>query len=425
MRLFFIRFTTAVLLTGSGSLWALDWRGNLSSEFTYAPEAAVVGDDWVLNTSVAAEVELSHDFADNVRLTFHPFARWDEQDDERTRATVRELLLSTTGDTWEFNAGLGTVFWGVTESRNPVDIINQTDSVESVTGDVKLGQLMLNLKWFSDNYGEFEAFLLPKHHERTFIGENGSPNTGILVDPDLTTYESDKGNKHLDYALRWVHSFDAWDVGLHYFNGTSREPLLTPVGSSSVGILAAPRYPLLQQAGIDALGLYGDLAVKAEIIHQTGNEIESHNESVTGIEYTMVGFLSPLQENDKLPEDWCTADTKNPIKMFACNDRIDLGLVLEHLWDQRGRDSNRLFQNDLLTGLRFAFNDTASSDALLGLIQDLDGGATTLSFEASTRLFESYRLKIQAQKYINTEEDAILNVFDNGGFLQADFSYFF
>jgi len=61
MRLFFIRFTTAVLLSGSGALWALDWRGNLSSELSYAPEAAAIGDGWVLNTSVAAEVELSHD----------------------------------------------------------------------------------------------------------------------------------------------------------------------------------------------------------------------------------------------------------------------------------------------------------------------------------------------------------------------------
>ncbi len=403
---------------------ALDWRGNISSELTYFPEYSVGTENWKLNTSLAAEVELTQDFADNIRLTFHPFVRWDQQDDERTRAGVRELLLSTTGETWEFNAGLGTVFWGVTESHNPVDIINQTDSIEDPTGDEKLGQLMLNLKWFSDDYGEFEAFLLPQFEERTFVGENGRPSPGITVDPDLTTFESSDGNDHVGYALRWANSFDVWDLGLHYFDGTSRDPSLTPVVSNT-GAVLAPRYSLLRQAGVDAQGLYGDLAVKAEVIHQTGDEIESHAEAVTGIEYTLVGFLSPLQENEKLPEDWCTPDTRNPFKKLACNDRLDLGLVLEYLWDQRGTDSNQPFQNDLLAGFRFAFNDAASSDALFGIVQDLDEGATTLSLEASTRLFESYRLTILGQKFLNTTDDTVFNAFENESFIQLDFSYFF
>lgn len=413
---------TATLASFSAS--ALDWRGNVSSEFTYFPEYSVGTENWKLNTSVAAEIELTQDLADNIRLTFHPFARWDEQDDERTQLAIRELLLSTTGETWEFNAGLGTVFWGVTESRNPVDIINQTDSVEDGTGDDKLGQLMLNYKWFTDDYGEFEAFLLPRFEERTYIGENGRPFPGLTVNPDLTTYESSDGNDHIGYALRWAHSFDAWDVGLHYFNGTSRDPALTPVVTAT-GPVLAPRYSLLTQAGIDAQGLYGDLAIKTEIVHKTGVEIESHAEAVAGLEYTVVGFLSPLQENEKLPESWCTQDTRNPLKKLACNDRLDLGLVLEYLWDQRGTASNQPFQNDLLAGFRFAFNDAASSDALLGVIQDLDKGATTLSFEASTRLFESYRLKVLGQKFFNTEDDTVFSAFENESFIQVDFSYFF
>lgn len=414
----------AALLMTSTSAQSLDWRGNISTELTYFPEYSAGTENWKFNSSVAADIELTQDLADNIRLTVHPFVRWDQQDDERTRAGVREFLLSTTGETWEFNAGLGTVFWGVTESHNPVDIINQTDAVEDIAGDEKLGQLMLNLKWFTDNYGEFEAFLLPQFHEQTFVGSNGRPSLGITVDPDLTTYESDRGSKQVGYALRWINSFDAWDLGLHYFDGTARNPSLTPVVTNE-GAVLAPRYSLLRQVGLDAQGLYGDLAIKTELIHQTGDEIESHIETVTGIEYTLVGFLSSLQENDKLPEDWCTPKTGNIFKKLACNDRIDLGLVLEYLWDQRGTDSNQPFQNDLLAGFRFAFNDAASSDALLGLVQDLDKGATTLSFEASTRLFESYRLKVLGRKFLNTDDDAVLNAFQNESFLQLDFSYFF
>lgn len=408
----------------SSSAFALDWRGNVSSELTWFPEYSVGTENWKLDTSFAADVELSQDLADNIRFTIHPFVRWDQQDDERTRTGIRELKLSTTGDTWEFNAGRSTVFWGVMESHNPVDIINQTDIIEDLTGDEKLGELMLNLNWFTDGYGEFEVYLLPQFRERPSIGENGRPSPGITVDPDLTSFESSDGNDDIGYALRWTNSFDVWDIGLHYFDGTSRDPTFTPV-ISDTGPVLAPRYSLLRQIGIDTQGLYGDLALKTEAIYRTGDEIESHAEAVTGLEYTLVGFLSPLQDNEKLPEDWCTPDTRNPFKMLACNDRMDLGLVLEYLWDQRGTDSNQIFQNDLLAGFRFAFNDAATSDALFGILQDLDGGATTLSIEASTRLFESYRLKVFGQQFLNTDDDTILNVFENESFLQVDLSYFF
>ena len=175
---------TEVILAVAGGLVstgadALDWRGNVSSELTLFPQFSVGTENWKLNTSFAADVELSQDLTDNILLTAHPFIRWDQQDDERTVAGVRELLISIADDTWELNAGLGKVFWGVTESHNPVDIINQTDFVEDLTGDEKLGEPMLNLNWFSDNYGEFGVFLLPQFQERTTIGENGRPTSQV------------------------------------------------------------------------------------------------------------------------------------------------------------------------------------------------------------------------------------------------------
>jgi len=228
---------------------AWDWRGNVSTEFTYFPQKSLGQDNWQYNASLGADVELTHDLSDNVRLTFHPFMRWDDRDEERTRLWARELMLSTSGDTWEFNAGLGTVFWGVAESRNPVDIVNQIDNVEDIAGDAKLGQLMLNFNWFSD-YGDFEVYFLPQFHEQTFRGEDGRPSIGIQIDPDLTSYESSAGNQHRDVALRWINSIDIWDVGLHYFDGTARQPLLVPTLNGQTPVLA-PRYHLVRQFGID------------------------------------------------------------------------------------------------------------------------------------------------------------------------------
>ena len=83
-------------------------------------------------------------------LTFVPFARVGDEDEERNHADVRELMwINAMGD-WELRLGVGKVFWGVTESLHLVDVINQVDLVESPDGEDKLGQPMANLSWSSD-----------------------------------------------------------------------------------------------------------------------------------------------------------------------------------------------------------------------------------------------------------------------------------
>jgi len=421
MRYLFVISLCGLLFTSNAT--ALDARGNVSTEFSYFPKSTMGFNNYRSNSAAAIDITLTQDLADNIRLTVQPFVRWDRNDDERSKFDLRTLMLTTNGDAWEFNAGIGTVFWGVTESANPVDIINQSDSAEGRSSEDKLGQLMLNLKWFSD-YGEFEGYLLPRFRERTFNSVNGRPFAGIGINSDLATFESNKRTDQIDIALRWLNSYDIWDIGLHAFHGTSRDPQLAPQQTAQ-GPVLAPRYSQMTQVGIDAQGLFGDLALKAEIVHRDANEFETHVQAVSGLEYTLVGLLSPLQDNEVLPEEWCDPDTANVFKKLACNDRLDLGIVAEHLWDQRGTESNQPFQNDLLTGFRFTFNDAASSDALLGVIQDLDGGASVLSFEASTRFLESYRVTVETQQYLNTEDDPALQSFANESYYQAEIAYFF
>ena len=61
------------------------------------------------------------------RASFIPFARWDENDDERSHFDLREAYWAYEGDGVELLVGVNKVFWGVTESVHLVDIINQTD----------------------------------------------------------------------------------------------------------------------------------------------------------------------------------------------------------------------------------------------------------------------------------------------------------
>ena len=110
------------------------------------------------------------------------FGRHDSLDDRRSHADIRELSWHFISDTWELKAGIDKVFWGVTESNHLIDVINQTDLVDSVDGEKKLGQPMLH--WSTvQNWGIIDAFLLPYFRERRFAGDEGRLKTTLPILP--------------------------------------------------------------------------------------------------------------------------------------------------------------------------------------------------------------------------------------------------
>ncbi len=58
------------------------------------------------------------------------------------------------------------MYWGVAESNHLVDIINQTDAVESFDGEEKLGQPMVQYTYTSGLVA-INPFFKPGHHCRT------------------------------------------------------------------------------------------------------------------------------------------------------------------------------------------------------------------------------------------------------------------
>jgi hypothetical protein len=100
--------------------------------------------------SLSANGEFVFETGEHSQLVFAPFARVDSEDDKRTHADVRELFWSALGDRWEFSLGAKQVFWGVAEFNHLVDIINQTDLVENIDGEEKLGQPMAQLTMVRD-----------------------------------------------------------------------------------------------------------------------------------------------------------------------------------------------------------------------------------------------------------------------------------
>ena len=181
------------------------------------------------------------------RVSIVGFARGDLQDSQRSHADLREAFWGIDGEIWDLTVGVGKVFWGVTESRHLVDVINQTDLVEDIDQEDKLGQPMINFN-FQQDYGRFEFYVLPWFRERTFPGPNGRFRPPLPVDTDNPIYESSAEDRHVDVAFRYSHFVGDLDIGVHVFDGTSREPRFM-VAPEADRLL--PVYDQMTQYGVD------------------------------------------------------------------------------------------------------------------------------------------------------------------------------
>lgn len=311
-------------------------------------------------------------------------------DDERSHGDIREALFLTYWDDYELRAGIGKVFWGVTESAHLVDVVNQTDAIEAVDGEDKLGQPMLHFTSIKE-WGTVDAMLLPYFRERTFAGSDGRLRPVVPVSQNAL-YESSREKKHSDFALRYSKMLGDWDLGVSYFRGTDRDPYYRFESSE-----LKPYYAQSEQLGVDVQGIVGDWLWKLESIYR--DSLHHHTGVVTGFEYTVVGALGSV---------W------------------DVGLIAEYLYDSRGNNAQTIGQNDLFLGTRLALNDADSTEILLGVTQDMDhSDVYNAKLEASSRLTNHLSWRIDGWLFENGTPDDLLFFARKDDFIEVSLEYYF
>lgn len=346
--------------------------------------------------STAIEAEAHHSFDNNGSILFKPFVRIDQHDDNRSHSDIRELhWQKVTGD-YELRIGISKVYWGSTESQHLVDIINQTDLVESFDGEEKLGQPMIKLS-FEKDWGNLDLFALPYFRERSFAGEEGRLRPELVVDENLTQFESSDEKNNIDIAIRYFKTIEDWDIGLSYFDGTSRDPKLNPVFNSNSELVLAAFYSQIQQIGLDVTGTVEDWIWKAEIIGRKSDN-NTYTAFTAGYEYTFYGINETA---------------------------IDLGIVNEYLFDDRGDNATTPFQNDIMLGLRFALNNEQSTEALIGFIIDTDNESQLFSIEASQRIRNDLKIELEARVFSNSDKNDITYSYRNDDHIKLSLSYFY
>jgi len=348
-----------------------------------------------LELSLAAEAHFETELGDRVSVRAVGFGRLAENGTQRSHLDAREALLMFSGDALTADLGIGTVFWGVTESRHLVDIVNQKDYLEDFDGESKLGQPMARLGYQTADRGFFELFLMSGFRTLHFPSGSARPGAPVPV-AERSRYESGRDRWSIDYALRWSHHEGAFDWGLSYFHGTSRDPQLLSGGSPEEPALVL-FYDLIDQGGVELQWTRGDWLWKGEALLRSGQG-PTFGAFTLGFEHTSWG-------------------------VFGTD--VDLGSLVELSYDGRENSTFNLYDEDLFGGLRLSFNDVAGTEILGGVVTDLESGTSLGTVEASRRLGPGWTIELVGRVFVSDDADDPLYWFRRDDYLETGVEYHF
>ena len=338
-------------------------NGTLSSRLDFYPENA----DGTSSEGRSVEVKIDafHDF-DESRIVGEFIVREDEKDSGRRITEARQAYFRTPFAGFDVFLGNRQEFWGKTESKNVVDLINQSDAAANEGKSGKLGAPSISAERYVD-IGDLQLWYISGFREKTFNDSDAHPSSGLTV--NSAQYARKDGKDADDFAVRLSSFAGNWDLAGSVFYGTARDPILTiAVGGKALN----PYYALQKSIGLEAQYTGDVTLLKWESLHGTQSSlIGTHNfsASVAGIEYTY----------------YRSFETK-----------LDIGLIGEVQHDDRPQAADNQFG---VAGVRLVFNDIADSNILFLLSADSKMDQSIVSLEASQRINDVTSVKLTSQFY--------------------------
>ena len=388
-----------ILAPGFASGQVMEARAMLGGSMRAFPDAPLFGGQASshLSPSLVFVPEIFVESADGQWiLVGEGFARLDAHDSNRSHLDLREFGVGYLGDRVTGFVGFGQAFWGVTEVRHLVDIVNQVDGVEDLDGEDRLGQPMVSAT-LEGGWGALDLYLLPYFRERTFPSSDARLSGPLPIESD-PVFTSGQGRWHPDLAARLFRTAGAVDVGLSAFRGTSREPRLVPVPGEGGAPVLRTEYDLIDQLGLDAQWTGESTLLKLEAMTRGGHG-ERLYAATAGIERTLYQVVGSSG---------------------------DLGLLAEVMVDSRGRSAPpTLFDNDVFLGGRWALNDLADTSVLGGPLVDWRTGEVVLLLEAERRLGAAWSVSADARLFANTDPSSVVHGLRRDGFVSLSLSRYF
>jgi len=402
------------------------------------------------DASLAAGLRWDHTPREDERIVLDLFARADAKEDARSRGDLREAYYEVQSGALTSRFGLRRVFWGITESRHLVDVVNQSDLADDLDGEAKLGQPMLEFT-LAGEPGTLALYALPGFRERRLPGPGGPLVYPFPLALDETRINARGERLHTDYAARASRQFGALDLAVSWFDGIGREPrilpclrqgsgfagtedgpncdllasvsaaaptptLLTPLlqalglapsneqvaaeleARARANLVLIPDYARERRLGLEAQFIHEALALKFEgLVRETRGE-RSHA-AVLGVEYTLSGL--------------------------GAGGAQDLGLIVEGLRDTQSELLSTRYDHEVFLGGRWALNDVAGTQALGGVLLDTTGEGQTWSLEGSRRLGDDWKASLRLRMFSGGNKADLANVVKDADELRLSIERYF
>ncbi len=158
-----------------------------------------------------------------------------------------------------------------------------------------------------------------------------------------------------------------------------------------------PFYEQINQTGLDLQLIAGEWLLKLEALYRSGQG-DSFYSATGGFEYSFVGVFETA---------------------------MDLGIIGEWIYGDRGGEAVTPFENDGVAGLRLSLNDAASTEFLAALVQDAVKNSRVIYVEASRRLGSSVKASIEAWAFFDIPEDDLIYSLRDDDFIKLELAYYY
>ena len=338
-------------------------NGTLSSRLDFYPDHS----KGTASEGRSAEIKIDafHDF-DESRIVGELIFRWDEKDSGRRITEARQAFFRSPFAGFDVFVGNRQEFWGKAESKNVVDVINQSDAAANEGKSGKLGAPSISAERYLD-IGDLQLWYISNFREKTFNDSDAHPSSGVPI--SSAQYARKDGKDADDFAVRFSSFAGDWDLAGSVFYGTARDPILSV---NSNGSALTPHYALQKSIGFEAQYTGDVTLLKWESLHGIQSSLIGAHDfaaTVAGIEYTFYGPFERI---------W------------------DIGLIGEIQHDDRPQAADNQFG---VAGVRIVFNDIADSNILFLASVDRKIDQSFVSLEALRRINDVTSIKLTTQFY--------------------------
>ena len=330
---------------------------------------------------------------DNFEFVFQGISRADAYDNDRTFLALEDLYFMYHLPWFRFKAGYVVLNWTATEAFHPADIINSRNLDSNLENLEKLGELTVSTE--TDIFGGILAFyLFPKFTSPIYPGAKSRLGLGLpikkpkIVGTDGTLIED---QWTLQGGSRFSMTLGQADLSLHFLKTVDRHyPALVVNFDSFTPVSLTPHYFYMTQLGGTYTHVFESVILKFEFAKKNferanvtiANMPEDHSQIAGGLEY--ITNFSWGAEANFLIEGQSFVETTE-------QERASLGA----------------FQQDVLLGVRYAFNDIMGSEFFVSFISDLERSQEYLyNFDFQRRISDQWKIKLGG-RYIDAPKKEV------------------